>query len=81
MILSEIKGLGPKAEKYLNELGIYSAEDLINYYPYRYEILKKTSLDDERIVISGIIESNPTVNYFNKKNSTNQVAKVLKVNC
>ena len=71
MQLSEIKGIGLKAEKYLNELGIYTAEDLINYYPFRYEIIENTNIkelnDGDKIVVGGICEQTPTVFHFNRK--------------
>ena len=71
MKLSDIKGLGPTTEKYLNELGIFNAEDLINYYPYRYEIIENTDIDKledgDKIVVGGICENNPNVFRFNRK--------------
>lgn len=71
MKLNEIKGLGLTTEKYLNELGIYSAEDLINYYPFRYEVIENTKLEDikdgEKIIIGGICEKIPTVFHFGRK--------------
>lgn len=71
MQLNILKGLGKMTEHYLNELGIYSVEDLITYYPYRYEILENTDTnnlqDGEKIVIGGIVESIPNVRHFNKK--------------
>ena len=42
--LTNIKGIGPKTVSTLNKLGINNVNDLINDYPYRYEILKQTSL-------------------------------------
>ena len=66
--LNFIKGIGNATVNKLNKLNIYSVEDLISYYPYRYEVLKKTSLYDENAVVTGIIESTVTVSYFNKKN-------------
>ena len=39
MELSKIKGIGDKSVLQLNQLGIYSVEDLLEYYPYRYEFL------------------------------------------
>ncbi len=72
MQLGEIKGIGLTTEKYLNELGIYTGEDLINYYPFRYEIIEKTNIDDlkdgDKIIIDGTIESLPNVIYFRGKN-------------
>ena len=71
MQLSEIKGIGLTTEKYLNELGIYSAEDLINYFPFRYEIIENTKLDEikdgDKIVIGGICEQTPSVFHFNRR--------------
>ena len=70
MQLNEIKGLGVKAEEYLNELGIYTVDDLINYYPFRYEIIENTNLDKledgDKITVGGVCESKPTSVYFNK---------------
>lgn len=37
MKLRDIKGIGPKKEEKLNELGIYTLDDLVNYFPKRYE--------------------------------------------
>ena len=71
MQLSEIKGLGLTTEKYLNELGIYDVEDLIHYFPFRYEIIENTDInslkDGDKIVIGGICEQTPTVFHFNRK--------------
>ena len=36
MELQDIKGLGPKGILVLNKLGITTPNDLISYYPYRY---------------------------------------------
>ena len=85
MELNYIKGIGESTINKLNKLDIYSIEDLINYYPYRYEILKKTNLKNEFPIVSGVIESNPTVSYFrNKKNMirfrlnvSNQIINVI----
>lgn len=71
MTLSEVKGLGLKAEEYLNELGIYTVEDLVNYYPYRYEIIENTDIDKikdgDKIVVGGICENTPNIIHFNKR--------------
>ena len=32
-----IKGIGPRRQKLLNRLGIYTVKDLLYYFPYRYE--------------------------------------------
>ena len=41
MELSDIKGIGPKSLTLLNKLNIYSVDDLITYYPVRYDVLKR----------------------------------------
>ena len=66
--LENIKGVGPKTILSLNKLGIYSISDLIEHYPYRYEILKQTSLNEDNVIICGTIESTVTLNFFKKIN-------------
>ena len=66
--LSFIKGIGNATISKLNKLDIYSVDDLITYYPFRYEVLKKTTLEDEHAVVTGTIESIPTINYFKRLN-------------
>ena len=71
MQLEDIKGLGNTTIKYLNEIGIYSIDDLINYYPFRYEIIENSDIsklnDGDKIVIGGIIENVPNIIHFNRK--------------
>ena len=71
MELNEIKGLGLTTEKYLNELGIFNVEDLINYFPFRYEIIENTDMstviDGDKVVVGGICEQAPSIFHFNKK--------------
>ena len=75
MILTDVKGVGPKSEKILNKMGIFTPDDLINYYPFRYEIISRSDLstlkDEDRIVIDGVIESAPTMFFFGKKDRMN----------
>ena len=66
--LSLIKGIGKVTADKLNKIDIYNSDDLITYYPYRYEILKKTNINDEHAVITGAVSSVPFVSYFNRKN-------------
>ena len=66
--LYDIKGVGDKTSKLLNKLNIYNVVDLVTYYPYRYEVLKQTSLYEEKVVVSGIIETIPTISYFKNMN-------------
>ena len=70
-MLEELVGIGPKTIKLLNKLNIYSKEDLISYYPYRFEVIERTNIkllkQDDRVVIDGAIEQLPTIFYFNKR--------------
>ena len=65
MDLLQLEGIGSKSLSLLNKLNIYTIDDLINYYPFRYEVLKvcdlNNSLDQDRVIVNGIIESIPTV--------------------
>ena len=70
MEISALKKVGPKTERLLNKLEIYSKEDLITYYPYKYNIIKFTNIDeitDENnyYVLSTVI-SYPKVSYIKK---------------
>ena len=67
MELSEIKGVGPKTLGLLNKLQINTVKDLVEYYPFRYDVIKRTSLEDDKVIIDGVIESIPQVSFFNKK--------------
>ena len=55
--IEEIKGIGKKTKELFNKLGIYTKNDLIHYYPYRYEILKRTNIKEiyttNKIIIDG----------------------------
>lgn len=68
--LSEIKGIGPKTEKQLNKIGIYTKEDLIEHYPFRYDVLKNSNIkdvpQDEKIIVDGKVETSPLVFHFKK---------------
>jgi len=68
MELLDVKGLGPKSILKLNKLNIFNGNDLINYYPFRYEILKQTPLiENEKVIISGVLENVPYINRFGSK--------------
>ena len=42
MELADVKGVGPKMLQNLHELNIYHVEDLLTYYPYRYDLFEPT---------------------------------------
>ena len=55
-----LKGIGPKTSKILNKLDIYTIEDLVTYYPFRYDILKRTDMskvmDGDKVILDGYLE-------------------------
>ncbi|MBQ8892644.1 MAG: ATP-dependent DNA helicase RecG [Bacilli bacterium] len=65
MELKDVKGIGPKSLVLLNKLNIYTVTDLIEYYPVRYDVLKRSDVDaldsDMKIIIDGRVESIPLV--------------------
>ena len=66
--LKNVKGIGPKALSLLEKIGIYTIEDLVTHYPFRYEYLRRDNLnevlDKEHIIIDGKIESVPILMRF-----------------
>lgn len=70
MELSDIKGVGPKMLSNLKKININTVEDLLTYYPYRYDIFEPIDLTEEsfgeRIAINVTVETTPTVGYIRK---------------
>ena len=60
--------MGEKTSKILNKLGIFTDDDLINYYPYRYNVYNFSNelTENETLIINVLIESNPIVSYIKK---------------
>ena len=70
MDISGINGIGTKTYELLHKLNIYTVDDLINYYPYRYNVIKVIPLveaeDGEVVTIKGIVDTEPRVSYIKK---------------
>ena len=66
--LKDVKGIGPRSLILLNKLNINTVEDLLMYYPFRYEKLERSNLaealQDQHVVIDGKIESSPILMRF-----------------
>ena len=71
MKLEEIKRIGPKTISLLNKIKIKDTNDLVTYYPFRYNIITKTNLKEAEnntyVTIDGKVETKP-VYYRIKKN-------------
>lgn len=83
MELVDIKGVGQKSEVLLNKLNIYNVEDLLEFYPYRYNIYKpvdlETSEENTSVTINALIESTPKLSYI-KRNFNRLSFKALTSN-
>lgn len=69
--ISELKGLGPKSAEKFHKLEIYSVEDLLLYYPFRYEDFKSKSVfelqDGEKALVTGLVVTPANVQYYGFK--------------
>lgn len=75
--ITSLKGIGKETAEQLQELGIYTIEDLIWTFPYRYEDFRLKDLSvtphNERVTIEGKVESMPAVVFYGKNKSRLQV--------
>ena len=66
--LSAIKGLGPKTIETLKNIGVNSISDLVEYYPYRHDLIVldniKDCVDKQNVIIECIIDSVPLSRRF-----------------
>ncbi|MCO7174661.1 ATP-dependent DNA helicase RecG [Sporolactobacillus kofuensis] len=71
--IQNLKGVGTRLAEELGTLGITTVENLVDYYPYRYDNYELRNLadvqDQEMATVSGIIQSEPLLNYYGKKKS------------
>ncbi|WP_079480229.1 ATP-dependent DNA helicase RecG [Halobacillus salinus] len=71
--ISEIKGVGAKFQEQLNELGLFTIEDLLFYFPFRYDTYETKELTelahDEKATIEGQVASEPVLSFFGRKKS------------
>ena len=69
-----LKGVGPKKAKQLNKLDIYSIEDLLNYFPIKYEDRQKISVindlsEESKVLLKIKLYENPKKSSFKKNMS------------
>ena len=69
--LEEIAGIGAKTKELLAKLKIFTVEDLVNHYPFRYEVIKRSNIQElnegDKIITDGVIEGQPTLIYLTPK--------------
>ena len=56
MQLEKLKGLGPKTIDTLKNININNIDDLVNYYPYRHDIIVLNDIHDASDKQNVIIE-------------------------
>ena len=70
MELKDIVGIGPKTIENLNKIDIYNLNDLINYYPYKYNIYNPININEapenSTVTINGKVESIPRIVYIKR---------------
>ena len=75
-----VKGVGPQKAKFFQELGIYSVQDLIEYFPFRYEDYRLRDLsevaDGEKVTMQATVYSVPYVQMYGR-NKSRMVCKVV----
>ncbi len=78
MKLSDIKSIGDKSVKLLNNLSIYTPQNLLEHYPYRYNIINITDINnsEDNIYIKATIVSEPKVSFI-KRNFNRLSFKVI----
>jgi ATP-dependent DNA helicase RecG len=68
-----VKGIGESRKAKLESLGISTVEDLLYYFPYRYEDLRIKDLteikSEERVTVKGEVYGEPILSYYTRKKS------------
>ncbi|MCM3441136.1 ATP-dependent DNA helicase RecG [Metabacillus halosaccharovorans] len=71
--ISVLKGVGSETSELLNDVGIYTIQDLLEYFPYRYDDNSLRDLEDvkhdERVTVEGRVHSEASLTFFGKKRS------------
>lgn len=68
--VEEVNGVGTKAASGLHKLGIETVVDLIEHYPFRYEFLNESDINNtengDKVLITGHVETKPVIYRFKK---------------
>ncbi|MDF1506624.1 ATP-dependent DNA helicase RecG [Robertmurraya sp. DFI.2.37] len=71
--VTAIKGIGDETAAALAEMNIYSIEDLLEHFPFRYEDYRLKDLTEvkheERLTLEGKVQSEPSLVYYGRKKS------------
>ncbi|MFS8512528.1 MAG: ATP-dependent DNA helicase RecG, partial [Planifilum fulgidum] len=71
--VTQVAGVGEKRAEDLHRLGIETVEDLLTYFPFRYDDNRLTDLKraghGERITVRGEVFGEPSIRWYGKKKS------------
>ncbi|RYG73907.1 ATP-dependent DNA helicase RecG [Lentibacillus lipolyticus] len=71
--VTQLKGIGEKFAMDLAEMGIYTVEDILFYFPYRYDVFELKPLQEliheDKVTIEGRIVHEPSLTFYGKKRS------------
>lgn len=71
--VTAIKGIGEETASALADMKLYSIQDLLEHFPYRYEDYRLRDLaevkHDEKITVEGKVHSEPSLTYYGRKRS------------
>lgn len=71
--ITAIKGIGEKMAADLGEMGIHNVEDLLFYFPYRYDVFEIKPLSEliheDKVAIEGRILHEPSLHFYERKKS------------
>ncbi|MEZ7790838.1 ATP-dependent DNA helicase RecG [Niallia circulans] len=71
--VEHIKGVGPETKKQLEEMNIHKINDLLEYFPYRYEDYRLKNLEEikheEKVTLEGKVHSEPSLIFYGRKKS------------
>ena len=70
MDLQQLKGVGEKTIEHFYQSNIYNLEDLVSFYPYKYQILQPDTLEDSdekvTLTINATVTDSGKVSYIRK---------------
>lgn len=71
--ITNLKGVGKKVQEELEMMHIHTIEDLLTYFPYRYDVFEIKPLSEliheDKVTIMGRVAHEPSLTYFGKKKS------------
>lgn len=71
--VTNLKGVGDRTAEDLEAMKIYTIQDLLLYFPYRYDVEEVQPLDelihDDKVTIEGVVIHEPMVTFYGRKKS------------